>query len=173
MKILHTLTPVLLAAVSAAFLPGCGPYTTANQYRPGIQTVFVPIWTRGKKVYRRDIEMRLTEAIQKRIEQDTPYKITTKDRADTELRGQITLIRQRILSKNPDTGLPRELEVTFTLAFTWKDLRTGKVLVDEPKFRVADTYITHEPLNEDFFQGSEADINRIAKRVVEKMEANW
>jgi len=169
----RAITSALLAAMALSCLAGCGNYTMKNQYRPGISTVFVPVWTRGKDVYRREIEMRLTEAIAKRIEQDTPYKIAGKDKADTELSGKIVRIDQQVLSRNPDTGLARDLEVTFTLAFTWKDLRTGKILKEYSNFRVADTYITEHPIGEDFFQGSEAVINRIARRVVEQMEADW
>jgi len=169
----HLLMLAPLAVIAAACLQGCGQYTMESQYRPGITTVFVPIWTRGKDVYRRDLEMRLTEAIQKRIELDTPYKIASKDRADTELTGQIVRVGQQVLSKNPETGLPRDLEVTFTVSFIWKDLRTGKILVQKDNLPIADTYITHSPINEDFFEGSEGAINRVAMRVVEHMEADW
>ena len=163
----------LLVAMLLAGLAGCGNYTMENQYRTGISTVSVPIWTRGKDVYRRDLEQPLTEAITKRIEQDTPYKIVGKDKADTELTGKIVRIEQQVLSRNPDTGLARDLEATFILAFTWKDLRTGKILKQHSNFRVADTYITESPISEDFFQGSEAVINRVARRIVEQMEADW
>ena len=173
MKSLKSLIAIALTAAVVAFAAGCGNYTMADQYRSGISTVFVPIRTRGQKVYRRDLEQRLTEAIVKRIELDTPYKIVAKGRADTVLRGKIKLIEQRELSSNPATGRPAELEITFTLAFTWQDLRSGKVLVDHANFRVVDSYIPPEPIGEDFFQGSEAVINRIAHRVVETMEADW
>lgn len=164
---------LLLLAAATLISAGCTRYTMKTQYRPGISTVAVPIWTRGPQVYRRELEMRLTEAIVKRIELDTPYKVTTKDRADTELTGRIMRIEQRVLSKNPKTSSPRELEVTFFMSYRWTDLRNGNVLVEHENFRVADTYITHEPLGEGFFQGSEAVINRIARRLVEQMEAEW
>jgi len=158
--------------------PGCSTdpkagYTMADQYRPGIHTVAVPIWTRGRQVYRRGLEFRLSEALAKRIELDTPYKVVGKDRADTQIEGRIDRIDQQVLSNDPDTGRPRELEVTLVLSFTWKDLRTGKILVKHDNFRVADSYITHEPVGEDFFQGSEADIDKAARRIVETMEADW
>ena len=175
MKTLRTSISIfcVLLGLAVVVCPGCGNYTMKDQYRPGIKTVFVPIWTRGPRVFRRDLEQPLSEALVKRIELDTPYKTTTKDRADTELRGKIKLIEQRVLSTNPETGSPRELEVTFTLAFTWKDLRNGEVIVERPDFKISDNYIPHCPIGEDFFQGSEAVINRIARRIVETMEAPW
>ncbi len=162
----------LLVAVMAMLASGCG-YTNENTYRSGIKTVHVPVWTRGKEVYRRELEIRLTEALQKRIELDTPYKVVSKDRADTELSGQIHRIQQRVLSKNPDTGRAREMEATFHCRFVWKDLRNGKVLVEHTNFCVADTYIPASPVSEDFFQGSESLINRLARRIVETMEKDW
>jgi hypothetical protein len=131
------------------------------------------MWTRGRNVYEREVEMRLTEAIIKRIELDTPYKVVSKKTADTELSGEICRISQRVLSQNPDTNRPRELEVTFRLEFTWKDLRNGEILVKKEKFDVSGTYVTDLPYNESFFRGAEDVVNNAAKRIVETMEAEW
>jgi hypothetical protein len=158
---------------SALSVTGCGPYTMEDQYRQGIRTVYVPIWTRGRDVYRRDLEFRLTEAIQKRIGSDTPYRLASKEEADTELDGELVRIHQRVLSKNPDTGRAREMEETFYIDFTWKDLRTGEILVERRNFNAAATYIPVEPFEEDFFHGSQDVINRLARRIVETMEADW
>jgi hypothetical protein len=152
---------------------GCSGYTTSDQYRPGIKTVAVDMWGRGKDVYRRELEMRLTEAVVKRIEQDTPYKVTTKARADTLLTGSIDEVAQRTLNFNTDTGLPRETEITFTVSFVWKDLRSGQTLVEKKGMQVSGRYTRQDPLMEDFFQGSENVINRLARQVVEKMEQPW
>lgn len=166
--------PALLALLAA----GCSSdptrgYSFANQYQENIRTVAVPIFDIGKDVYRRGLEFRLTEALVKRIELDTPYKVVLKKKADTELRGRIDVIEQRVLSFNPDTGLPRENEITMSVSFTWTDLRSGKVLASQTKFRQAGTYIPERPIGEDFFQGSEDVINRLAKRIVEQMEKPW
>jgi hypothetical protein len=131
------------------------------------------MWQRGKDVYRREIEMRVTEAVVKRIEQDTPYKVTTKERADTLLSGSIDTIEQRTLSFNPDTGQPRETELTLIISFTWRDLRTGRILAERKSMTITGRYTRQDPIEEDFFQGSENVINRLARQVVEKMEQPW
>jgi len=159
-------------------LPGCATdpsagYTTAQQFPEGIDSVCVPIWNRAKPVYRRGWEDRLTEALVKRIELDTPYEVTTKARADTELTGSIDRISQRVLSFNPDTGRARELEVTFTTSFRWTDLRSGEVILERNNFRIAGTYIEECGFSEDFFQGGEDVVNELAKRIVEQMESPW
>ena len=170
---------IILGLLMAGVLGGClsdDPtlgYTARSQYRQGIRTVAVPIWTRGKDVYRRDIEIRLTEALVKRIELDTPYKVTTKQQADTILTGTIDTISQQTLSFDPDSGDPREMQLTFTVSFKWEDLRTGNVVVEKKNFRVAGVYLPPAPFNENFFQGSEDLLDKLARRIVETMEADW
>jgi hypothetical protein len=169
-------TVVLLLA--AGGLAGCSDdpsqgYSVASQYRSGISSVAVPIWDRGPDVYRRGLEKRITEAVIKRIELNTPYKVTTRDVADTELTGKLTQISQQVMNVDPDTGAARELEMTLTVSFTWRDLRSGKTLAHRKSFSAAGNYIPQAPLGEDFFQGSEDVINRLAERIVEQMEAPW
>ena len=170
-------TAICLLAGSAC-LVGCSSdptkgYSLASQYDTSIKTVAVPIFTRGKHVFRREIEFRLTEAVIKKIELDTPYKVVDKGRADTELRGTLDLVSQRVLSFNPDDGLPRETEITMTVSFVWTDLRTGKIRKEVRNIRQAGVYIPASPLDEDFFQGSEDAVNRLAQRIVEQMESEW
>ncbi len=168
---MNAMTPIkvtiLLAAVAA--LAGCGPYTMKSPYRSGIRSVAVPIWARGKSVYRRNIEMDLTEAIQKRIETWTPYKLASETKADTKLTGRIVRIDQQALAKVRETGRPVEVEVTFVLEFSWRDLRSGKELLDKTNYRVSATYVTSEPFRQEFFHGSQEVINLAAQRIVEEM----
>lgn len=169
----------LLLAGAVAGLPcGCADdptvgWTADRPHVRGIKTVAVPIWTLGRNVYRRGLEFDLTEALKKRIEQDTKYKVTSRSRADTLLTGTIDSIEQRALSGNPDTGRPREIEITMVLSFTWTDLRSGKALKQKSNFRVAETYLPSEPFGEEFYQGYEAVANRAARRIVEQMERDW
>jgi hypothetical protein len=163
-------TVTILLSAAATVLTGCG-YSTAPMHRTDVKTVYVPIWNEGKEVYRRGLEFRLTEAVIKRLRQVTDYKLADKAHADTMLTGTIELVPQRVLSANPDTGLPRELEATFLVSFTWTDMRTGKPIVKRSNIREVGTYIP--PFSESFYQGSEDVINRLAERIVQEMEADW
>ena len=167
------LLAILLAGSSGCNVDPTQGYTLASPHRKGIKTVAVHVFTRGENLYRRDFEMRLTEAVIKRLELDTPYKVTTKGRADTLLTGTLVGVSQRVLSHIPDTGRAREREVIITAQIRWEDLRTGKLLVDRETVRAAGVYISPPPFTENFFQGSEDAINRLAKRIVEKLEADW
>ena len=144
-----------------------------SPYREGVTTIAVPLWNRGKDVYRRDVEIRLTEALQKRIAANTPYSITSRSHADTLLEGTIDRIDQTVLSFNPDNSAPREQEIRLTVSFTWTDLRTGKVLVRRAGYSVTATYIPPPGFNEDFFLGSEAVLDKLARQIVDQMEKPW
>ncbi|MBN1553688.1 MAG: hypothetical protein JXA11_03000 [Phycisphaerae bacterium] len=156
-------------------LAGCEPlgYSGQSQFRRNVHTIAVPIWTRGKDVYHREVEIRLTQALAKRVELDTPYKITNRQKADTLITGTIDRIEQATTSFNPDTGTPREIAVTFYVSFKWEDLRDGKVLVQKTNFPVSAVYLPSAPFNEDFFIGTEDLSDRLAKRIVETMESDW
>lgn len=162
---------VVLAAV-AAVVGGCN-YKIGSMHRADVKSIYVPVWTRGRDVYRRDVEKRLTEAIIKRIQADTQYKISTQALADTKLTGTIEKIRQHVLTINTDTGGARELEVEFTVSFVWTDLRKGKELVRKSKFRAVGRYIRSEPFSETFAVGGEDVINEVAQRIVEQLEEKW
>lgn len=170
--IFASLVALLLAG---ALLGGCSAdprlgYSTESLYPTDVRTVAVPIWVRGKEVYRRDIEIRLTEAVIKRLQQDTPYRIADRGEADTELTGELVLVEQQVLSYNPETGQPRQLEVVITVNFQWKDLRTGEVLMQRKGFRMRSDYIPQSPFGETFVDGSEDVLNKLARQVVEQME---
>ncbi len=167
-----TLLAVVLASAGCADDPTVG-YSFSPGYPDDVRTVAVPIWDVGPDVYRRELEFRLTEALVKRIELDTPYRVADRAEADTVLTGTIERVSQRVLASHPDTGLPREMEATMTVSYTWSDLRTGEIRASQSNVRVADTYIPHEPLSDDFFVGSEDVIDRLARRIVEQMEADW
>jgi hypothetical protein len=169
---LMCLSGLLAGPVACSQDPTSG-YSLTSPYRSGVDTVAVDIFTRGRALYRREIEFRLTEAVAKRIELDTPYKIAPKAAADTLLTGTIESVTQRTLSFDPETGSARELEMTFLISFTWTDLRTGDVLASQSGLRVSGSYMRIPPLTEEFYTGSETVINRAARRVVEQMERPW
>ena len=172
------LVGVSCLALLPALAGGCSNdptqgYTFASQYPTNVRTVTVPIWTRGPAVYRRELEYKLTEALVKQIEHDTPYKVTKPVRADTELTGTIDLVHQRVLSTNPDDGRPREITMTFVVSFRWRDLRSGKVLVEKANYRVTGSYVPSMPFFEHDFHGAEDTINKLARRIVEELREDW
>ena len=146
-----------------------GGYHWNSLYREDIQTVAIPIFT--TKDYRRGIEFRLTEAVIKQLELRAPYKVVPKERADTILEGQVTSVRVGTLSRDFQTNEPREQDLVVIVDVTWKDLRTGKILLQRRGLQ--QDAVFHPPLGEGEFVGAQQAIERIALVIVQEMEADW
>lgn len=166
--------PVFFALLLMA---GCGYSTdrselirTTNSRNDRIRTVAVDVFE--SKEFRRGLELQLTEALAKRIEQETPFKLAKKERADTLITGVIREVRQSTIGRDFRTVRPRETTWTVILSFQWKDLRTGEVLVDRPTYVQTVDYI--RPLGEDFYHASQRGMDRLSERIIEELyAANW
>ncbi len=158
---------ILIGCVCITIL-GCG-YSLKRPFRDNVKTIYVaPFNTRE---FRRRIEFNLTEAIKKRINLDTPYKLTDKGKADTILTGEVIEVVKSTSGRDFDLNLPRETHLTLIVSFQWKDLRTGEVLVKRDRFAASYDYST--VVGEPEFTGLQGAIDRIAERIVEQLEADW
>ena len=123
------------------------------------------------KEFRRRLEMQLTEALRKEIDRNTPYRNTEKTRADTVLSGEILEVRQSPLGRDFRTDLPRQLAATIVVSYRWKDMRTGKILVENQEFAQTVDYVP--ALDETFSMASEEGMNKLARKIVDSMETAW
>jgi hypothetical protein len=123
------------------------------------------------KEFRRELEFNLTEALSKRIEMDTPYKIAPLRTADTLFTGEILEVQQRVFGDEFRTGLPREKGATIVMRYRWKDLRTGHTLVERERFAYMTSY--YPPLGESFTKGMVRGLDGMAEAIVETMESEW
>jgi hypothetical protein len=144
-------------------------YHWNSLYREDIQSVAVPVFT--TKDFRRGIEFRLTEAVIKQLEAHAPYKVVPRERAETILEGQVTSVRVGTLSKDFQTNLPREQELVITLDLTWKDLRTGKILLQRRGLQQDGIFFPS--FGEGEWTGAQQAIERFALAIVQEMQADW
>lgn len=144
-------------------------YQWKSLYRGDIRTVAVPIFT--NRSFRRGIEFSLSKALVNQIEADTPYKVVPREYADTILEGEILDVHVRTLSPDVHTGVPQEQLYVTRVDFTWKDQRTGKILVDRRRFEQSTTY--YPTLGEGQFIGSQQNAERLAVSIVQEMQADW
>ncbi len=147
---------------------GCG-YRAGGPYRSDIRTVYVEMI--GSKEFRRDIEFTLTEAVKKRISMETPYRLAAKEKADTILRAEVLEERQAAFAPDFRSRQPREKQLVLAVQVQWKDLRSGKLLVDQPALLQAADYLPPAGETEEFAQ--ERAIDRLASRIVAKMYESW
>jgi hypothetical protein len=154
---------------SAARPGGFAGYHWNSLYRDDVRTVAVPIFT--NRSFRRGVEFALSKAIVNQLEAQSPYKVVPRDRADTILEGEITDILVRTYSLDPQTAVPQEQLYLVRVNFTWKDLRTGKILVERRRFEQSSTF--YPTLGEGQFVGAQENVERLALAIVQEMQADW
>jgi len=162
----------VLCLLSSIFsiLAGCSGYSNESLYPQGVGTVYVEMF--DNQSFRRGIEFELTDALAKRIEAQTPYKIVTnRDRADTVISGQIVQANESVLTTERQIGRALEKNVELKAVVSWKNLRTGELLIDNKTVTASAGF--SEWQSQSFAYASTLAANSLAQRIVEQMEAGW
>jgi hypothetical protein len=157
---------------------GCAGYRwgTSSLFRQDIRTIHVPIVRCDS--FRPDLGVRLTEAIQKKIEDRTPYKLANLSNADSILACRLHYDTKKVITETA-TDEPRDLRLTMAAEVNWTD-RIGNVLMQNRFLPPGETA---------FFFSEKADlvpeggqslatsqqrvIERMADHIVDQMEARW
>ena len=158
-------------------LSGCGykggadseRYHWGSLYRQDVRTVAVPIFT--TRSFDRGAEFNLSQAVVKQIEATTPYKVVPRERADTILEGQVVDVQVGTLSTDRNSAIPQEQMLGMTVDFTWKDLRSGRILVERRGFEQTATY--YPTLGEGRALGKQQAVERLALAIVQELQADW
>jgi hypothetical protein len=98
-------------------------YHLGASVRPGIKTVRVPIFR--NMTYYRDLEFELTQAVIKRIQDTTPYKVVTEGPADAQLTGTIRIGLTHTTVQN-ELNEPRARDVVLAVEVNFVDAQTGQ-----------------------------------------------
>jgi hypothetical protein len=163
---------IFLSVIAASFVGfgGCSGYSNQSLYPENVHSVYVEMF--DNKSFWRGVEYQLTDALAKRIEAETPYKIvSSRNRADTIISGQIVTIEELRLSTERETGRPLEKEVELRAVVNWKNLKTGELLIDSKTVSASASF--SEWQEQGFRYGSTAAANNLAQRIVELMEKPW
>jgi hypothetical protein len=165
---------ILYLIFNISVVSGCGKsrggYSNQWLYPTNIESVYVEMFE--NESFRRGLEYELTDAVAKRIEAETPYKIVSdRDLADSIISGKIVSINDKILSMERQTGRPLEEQASIVAVVNWKNLKNGQLIVENA--RVTEAMSFSEWLNQGFDYGSTVAANRLAERIVEKMQVKW
>jgi hypothetical protein len=144
-------------------------YHWKSLYRTDVRTVCVPIFE--TKSFRRGVEFAVSDALVHEIEAFTPYKVVARDHADTILEGEVVSVHTSPVSLSEITGTPQEEMTNVVVNFTWKDLRSGKILVERKDFGQSAVY--YPTLAEGEFVGTQSAAEKLAAGIVHEMEAAW
>jgi len=158
---------VYLASSGCARMKG---YSNESLFSDEVSSIYLKMFE--NRSFQRGLEYELTDALAKRIEAETPYKIiSSRDRADTLMTGQITLIGGSVLTSERETGRALEKEVELQALVSWKNLKTGELLLDNVSVNASATY--SEWQNQGFRYASNLAANNLARKIVELMEKRW
>lgn len=149
-------------------LSGCG-YRSDELFRTDLKTVHVQMFE--SREFRRDLEFMLTEAVKKRIATDTPYRVAPKQKADTILRGEVLEERQAAFAPDFRSRQPRDKQMTLVVRVLWKDVRTGRLLLERDVLLQAVDYLP--PAGETEKLAQQKGIDRLAARIVAQMYNEW
>ena len=149
--------------------PPQGGYQWHSLYREDLQTVAVPIF--GSRDFRRGVEFALSKAVVNQLEARSPYKVVSRERADTVLEGEVVRVEVDTLSRAYREAIPQEQMMTLTVNFIWKDLRTGRILLERKNFQ--QTAAFYPTLGEGEFVGTQQAVERLALGIVQEMQADW
>jgi hypothetical protein len=145
-------------------------YSNESLFPEEVRSVYVEMF--DSKSFRRGVEYELSDAVAKRIEAETPYKIiSSRDRADTIISGQILSIGESWVSSEREVGRALEKEVEVEAVVNWKNLKTGELLIDNQSVSASASY--SEWQNQGFRYASTLAANNLARKIVELMEKEW
>lgn len=171
--VLRLIPLMVLAALglgSCASDPTQG-YTMASAHRVDFESIAVPAFSND--TYFHGFEFELTDALIKEIHRSTPWRVQASGASDTTLSGGITSARLRKLSTGADTGLVQEMAMELTVAFEWKENRTGRILVARRNFRVAEPFVPARGANERVEIGRRAAADQMAREIVAELRSSW
>ena len=161
------------AALAVAALSGCAGwhgYSSETLFPDDMGSVCLEMF--DNRGFRRGVEYELSDALAKRIEAETPYKIvSSKDRADSVIGGQLLSITESALTIDREVARPLEREVVLTAVVNWKNLNTGRLMINNQTVTAAASYSEFQ--NQDFTYASTLAANKLARKIVELMENNW
>lgn len=166
---------IFLGSAIVALLGFCGcaemgGYSNESLFPDDVDSVCMEMF--DNQTFRRGVEYVLSDALAKRIEAKTPYKIvSSRDRADTVISGQIASIGELVLSIERERGGVLEKEVELRAVVNWKNLKTGQLLIDNQTVSASATYSAYQ--NQDFTYASNLAANNLARKIVELMEKKW
>jgi hypothetical protein len=168
---------IALVAVLAWLLSGCaGPYRIGNNtlFAPDVRTVYVPMFESDS--FRRHVGEKLTEAVCKRIETDTPFKVV-RGGADSVLSGRIVKDSKRTIVENRFDDA-RDTEYNLQVVVTWAN-RRGEVLGEQTvavPSQLVDVGARADIVPEfghSVASQQQKSIDRLARQIVGLMEAPW
>jgi hypothetical protein len=163
------LKPALTAIALVMMMDVCG-YHRAGMGKglpPDIKTIAIPTFHNTSLKYR--VEQRFTQAIMDEVlKHGHGIRVTSDpDNADAVLTGDIRRFRTTGALLDPQ-GRTRVWQLTITTAVVFRDLKTRKILYQNPSMHFLGTYeVADNP--DTYFDQSNTAVDRIAKEFAQSI----
>lgn len=156
-------------------ISGCNGYMIGAPYRQDVQTIHVPIFTSTS--FRRDVELQLTEAVHKEIQNQTHFRLVKADIADTQLTGEIIGINKGVLGESAFDDA-RELQLSMTVRVAWTDLRTNRtkhqnIPMTPETVTLLSTADFAPEIGQSMATARHQAVQRLARQIVRMMQYPW
>lgn len=150
---------------------GCAGYHVGNQYlfRSDIRSVHVMMFESDSD--RRFLGQRLTEAVVKAVELETPMTITDPQIADSFIRGRLVNEVKNVVGENINDE-PRTLQVGFQVEIDWVD-RAGVPLMQRQIVQISREAELIPEGGQSMATAQQEIIDRIARDVISQMQMPW
>ena len=155
---------------------GCG-YTKKMTLPRNIKTIHVNTFQNKMKLndiyaYEPGLEIKITDAVIKRLQVDGNLKVVPREEADAILEGDLTGLEQEGLRF---TGLERieEYRMYEVVALRLRDRKTGEALWVEPNFSGDASYFVVGPRAVSRGEAVERATDRLARQIVDRIVEDW
>ncbi len=169
--------PVLgiLAGVSL-LISGCG-YTQKTTLPRGMKTIYVDTVRNEVPVdqvyaYHPGLEMMITNAILRRLEQDGNLRIVRSEDADVLLRASMVGFEQHGVRFNTLEGV-EEFRLFIVLQMKLLDAKNNELIWEEPNFTGDAEYFVSAVRSIARGEAAERAVNRLARNVVDRIVEDW
>jgi len=150
---------------------GCAGYHLGNQFlfNSSIRSVNVMMFESNSD--RRFLGQRLTEAVVKEVELNTPLTVTDPQIADSFIRGRLTRDAKQIVGENGNDE-PRTIRAAWVVEVDWVD-RAGVPLMQRELVRInRDAEFVPEG-GQSLSTAQQRIIEHVARDVVSQMQSPW
>ena len=161
----HLARTVLLLTLLG--LTGC-LYQVGSLIPADVKTIHVEMFENA--TFRRELEIALTEAVQREIRRRTHLRLTAKDNADTILTGEVVDFRGRTEVKDVEDDVFSQ-DVTVYVNMKWVDRRTGRVLAKGTRLNRPVRIFTTR--GDTVAAAAVESFRYLAETIVDRMEGGW
>lgn len=160
-------------ALVAFALTGCAGagYTFESSYPTDISTVAVEVFRND--TFEPGLEAELAEALTKEVQRTTPWAVTSGERAQTLLTGEIRRVDLLPLAQRRGTGLTQEIAYRITVDFRFEDARSGAPRVVRRNFTGQETFAPARGAGERIEVGRSHAVHRLAHEIVAELRSDF